>query len=1143
MARIQYGTTIWGGEFLKAIERETDSGRLGRGKTYANTGKVYDVVLQSKTISAKVKGNYSPYYATSMTFKQFKKGDIDFIIKHIDDNPLVLADIMNSKLSAELLEFLKVNEIDLFHGFDMSCTCYDFYGDWACKHIAGLYFMLVNEIDKNPFILLSLRGLDLIKHYNIKKDLEVPYPIEIEYRDSKSEALDVDSGEFSIIQFNDNKEFILSLLESNPPFASINYKDVLEEFYKKTTKELPLVVSVIYTENIDKIQRVLQEADIRFESSKDISEAKFHINSPLFQAKEVAELFDEYKDGLYGNELIITPTKLFNLFISFEDDNGSAEYRYLFYLYRIAYIFLKNSCFIPSVYESKDTLQIFYKPLLSLESVNSQIELLSNIAPDIALFEEKQLTKQSQTELLLSVVLTDFVANLGFMHKKLKNNPPKISYAFFNGEKYRVDKFEDKNLAHVIKNYFSIFEIIKSDYKYKVYIDKDSDGYLLQLKVEDKQTAKECSLKEGIDIFNKIQIIKFISFLKEFLPQITTLLDSSSVILKKDVLEEFLLRTSDIISNLGVSIILPKELKNLLKPKLSLNVKSSSKTLKSFFTLDGILEYDWQLAIGDELISLDEFEKLLSSGKELIEFKDNFVVITPEEAKAIFAQINKKAKLNKFDILQAKLSGDAMFDIDLDRFLEEIFRPKDIKIPSSLEANLREYQQRGFKWNINNLLNGFGSILADDMGLGKTIQAIATILYLKENNYIKNNIVVVVPTSLLSNWERELDKFAPTLSYFSFYGLKRVLNDADIIITTYDIVRRDIDIFKKQKIDCLIIDEAQKIKNPDTALAKSIKSLKAKYRIALSGTPVENNLSELWSIFDFTIPKYLKSLKEFVKNYAQDIEINNDVKKVEQLKKITAPFMLRRLKIDKNIIDDLPEKIVIDEYATMTKEQASLYQSVVDDTMKQLDEENSKGLIFKLIISLKQICNHPRNFDKVSPNQIELSGKTQLLITLLDNIIIQDEKVLIFTQYIEMGDMLVELIQKELLTTPLYLKGSMSKKQRDEVVERFQIDNRYKIFILSLKAGGVGLNLTAANHVIHYDLWFNPAVENQATDRAFRIGQTKKVTVHRFITENSFEEKIDKMIKAKQELSDLSVNIGENWLKDIDKDELKDMFS
>jgi SNF2 family DNA or RNA helicase len=227
----------------------------------------------------------------------------------------------------------------------------------------------------------------------------------------------------------------------------------------------------------------------------------------------------------------------------------------------------------------------------------------------------------------------------------------------------------------------------------------------------------------------------------------------------------------------------------------------------------------------------------------------------------------------------------------------------------------------------------------------------------------------------------------------------------------------------------------------------------------------------------------------------------------------------------------------------MTKEQASLYQSVIDDTMEQLDDSRAKGVVFKLIISLKQICNHPRNFDKISDSSVSKSGKAQLLVNLLDNIILQDEKVLIFTQYTQMADILEDIIKKELLTIPLILKGSMTQKKRDEAVELFQNDNKYKIFILSLKAGGVGLNLTAANHVIHYDLWFNPAVENQATDRAFRIGQTKKVTVHRFITKNSFEEKIDKMIKAKQELSNLSVNIGENWLKDMDKDDIKELFA
>ncbi len=1141
MARINYGTTLWGKKFLKSIEAETDSGRLSRGKTYANTGKIYDVVLKQNTISAKVQGNYSPFYTTKLSFQKFPKGDITVILEFIEKNPFVLADIINGKLPDELLEFCEANEIDLFHGFDMSCNCFDFYGSYACKHITALYYVLTNEIDKNPFILLKLHGLDLISHYNIQENLQVPYPLKLNYCDTPRK--EINKKEIQILQLEDQSAFILSMIEDFPPFAPINYKDVLSEFYKKASKELPLVISSIRDEEIQKIQRVLQSADITLQATHDIQVAKFKISSELLKDKEIVALFDQYRSPLSDTELLIKPTELFTLFISFEDDFGSDSYKYLFYLFRIAYIFIEKSGFLPAVLEKEGFLQIIYKPLLGVSIIQKQIEFLSEIAPNIVQIDKKYLDEKSGTSYILSSVLTDFVHKLNFMHKKQKNNPPTISYSFFKGKRLRTDEFENKNIAYAISNYFSVFDIVQSSYKYSMQINIEKEHYSFLIKVKEKNSQKEHTLDRAVIEFEKIEIVKFLSFFSQFLPKIRDLINQESVLFSQNELEKFLLKTSTILSNLGVEIILPKELQKLLKPKLTLSVRSTSKNHKSFFNLDGMLKYDWQLSIGDENISIEEFEKLLKEGKELIRFKDSFVVITPEEAKAMFAQINKKTKLNKFDILQAKLNDEAVFDNDLENFFNEIFTLKEVKIPSSLQANLREYQLRGFEWNINNLLNGFGSVLADDMGLGKTIQAITTLLYLKENGYIKNEIVVVVPTSLLTNWENELNKFAPSLTHFSFYGAKRVMQKSDIILTTYDLVRRDIEIFKKLKIDCLIIDEAQKIKNPDTNLSKAVKSLKAKYKIALSGTPVENNLSELWSIFDFALPKYLKSLKDFTKNYAKDIEIHKDRAKIERLKKITAPFMLRRLKTDKNIISDLPDKIIIDEYATMTKEQATLYKSVVDETMEKLHEGDSKGIIFKLIISLKQICNHPRNFDKVSTNSVEKSGKTQLLMTLLDNIMLQDEKVLIFTQYTQMADMLAELIQQELLTTPLVLKGNMSKKKREEVVESFQNDNRYKIFILSLKAGGVGLNLTSANHVIHYDLWFNPAVENQATDRAFRIGQTKKVTVHRLITKNSFEEKIDKMIKAKQELSDLSVNIGENWLKDMDTEELKSIFS
>ncbi len=1134
MAKKQYGTSIWGAELLKVLEQKTDYGRLGRGKTYANTGRVYDVSVKNSHIRAKVEGNYSPYYSTSMDFSPFSKDEIESIKTILEKNPLILASIMNGDLPELFLNLLHKAKISLFKNFDMSCSCPDFYGAYACKHIAGLYYIAVSEMDKNPFILFSLRGFDLIKEYGIESEINIEYPLSL----TPYEEQEVSQEDLEIIKLSDNSTFILSMLSANPPFAPIDYKEVMEEFYKKVPRALVQNISPIQNREVEDIERLFQNADFEFILEHSIYESKFKVVNPLFV--EFKSLFHDMDVKFRAQTMTISTNELFRLFISFEDDSGSESYRFLFYLFRIAYLMIEAKAFIPAVIENKKSFLIAYRVLHSIPEIQQQLDSLSKLAPQMVHYKKSHIDQLSSTEAILSAVISDFVKSMEFMHKKQKNNPPAVTHSFFYAKEYKVKGFEDENLATSIYNYFSIFDIIKSKYRYKIYIDK-GDEYFLTIKVQDK--IKEYLLNQSLKVLNKMEILKFISFLNSYLPETSQLLESDAVELSKSKLEEFLLSTSVIIANLGIDIILPKELKNLLRPKLSLKVSSKSKNLQSFFDLQSMLEYDWQIAIGDEVLSVEEFEKLVVSGKELIEFKDKFVVISAEEAKNIFAEIKRKKSLNQFDILQATLNGDAFLTKELEAYIDELFKPKDIPVPISLQAELRAYQERGFSWNINNLLNGFGTILADDMGLGKTIQAISTILYLKENGFIQKRVVVVVPTSLLNNWEKELDKFAPSLDYFSYYGLKRELEESDILITTYDIARRDLAKLKKEKIDCLIIDEAQKIKNPNTEISKAIKSIKAKYKIALSGTPVENNLSELWSIFDFTLPKYLKTLKDFQKNYAKDIEIKKDRVKIEKLKKITAPFMLRRLKTDKNIAPDLPEKIITDEYSTMTKEQAGLYQSVVDESFKMMeDEENTGALVLKLIISLKQICNHPRNFDKTSPLDPKLSGKAQQLLSLLETILQQNEKVLIFTQYVEMGDILVKMIEDVLLTTPLFLKGSQSKKKRDEIVESFQNDPKHKIFILSLKAGGVGLNLTEANHVIHYDLWFNPAVENQATDRAFRIGQKRNVSVYRFITKDSFEEKIDKMIKAKSELSDLSVSVGENWLGNMDRDELRGIF-
>jgi SNF2 family DNA or RNA helicase len=400
---------------------------------------------------------------------------------------------------------------------------------------------------------------------------------------------------------------------------------------------------------------------------------------------------------------------------------------------------------------------------------------------------------------------------------------------------------------------------------------------------------------------------------------------------------------------------------------------------------------------------------------------------------------------------------------------------------------------------------------------------------------------------LLGNWEREIQKFAPDLNAWVYHGPKRSLElqENEVILTSYGVARSDEKILNKVKWGFLIIDEAQNIKNTQTAQTKAIKKIKSDVRIAMSGTPVENRLSEYWSIFDFTNKGYLDSLKRFKDEFIEPIEKERSQEHLDRFQKVTAPFILRRVKSDKSIIQDLPDKIETDQICTLTAEQSALYQNIVNLSLEEIQKEDGmsrRGLIFQMMTALKQICNHPNQYLKKKEIDPELSGKTQLLISLLDSIYENDEKTLIFTQYKEMGDLLAKLIEERYHQAPLWLHGGTSRKKRDEMVQDFQTQSHIKIMLLSLKAGGTGLNLTAANNVIHYDLWWNPAVENQATDRAYRIGQKKNVMVYRMITQGTFEENINGMIKAKKELADLTVNTGENWVTEMSNEDLKDIF-
>ncbi len=1139
----KYGTTLWGTYFLDAINKEYyyDT-RIGRGKTYANTGKVLNIDIKGNKITAKVQGSYGYAYKISLKFDYFENPEIEKIYTIIENNPLLFASVINGELPQMFLDELKKEDISLFpsnwQNLERSCSCPD-WGD-PCKHMAGVYFILTSVIDKNPFLLFELRGVDLVSHYKIKQELTIPYPFSISYLENVVE-INPDI-ECDIVNYEAFKDFILSKLKPEPVFMQQDFKKLLDDFYKYSKRNLGFHIYPNKSEKTDSLQRIFSQSDIRFEALKSIYNSKFLITNPLFELNQTKELFKDIPCEIKDATITISPIDLMNLFLAFNDEKGNSHYKYLFYLFRVAYLIIESGGFVCDVIDEGKQFFGIFKALSSPLSIQKQFNALNKITPQLAYFsDEKKMFDQTTTnEILLSSLISEYILLINFPLKKGRNNKFDLDLfnALFHNTPFKTKEFETKEFAKSIDRYFAIFDILNSDLKFKIFIEPCEDAYSLSIKVNDKY------IYEHKQSDQKLQILLVLVKFSEEIYEIQTLIKEPYIILSYERLEEFMLFKKDFILDLGIDIILPKELKNLLKPKLQIKVKSSSKSFQSFLSLDKLLEYDYKIAIGDATISQSEFEKLLENGQELVKFRDNFVVLNAKEAENIFKNIEKNKTLDKYELLHLSFNNEIELDDNLQSYLKKLFSFKEFKQPK-INVDLRAYQSRGFNWAINNLLNGFGVIFADDMGLGKTLQTITVLKYLKEHGHLDAPVLIVVPTTLLNNWANEIEKFAPSLSFTQYYGAKRELKKADMIFTTYHTLARDLEELKKYKFDAIVIDEAQKIKNPQTQITKSTKSIKAKYKIALSGTPVENNLSELWSIFDFALPKYLKTLKIFQKEFAKEIEINQDKTKAKELKNITAPFMLRRVKTDKSIIKDLPEKIITNQYITMEKSQAILYKSMVDETLKTLEESEPSersGLIFKLITALKQICNHPRNFDKKSKLDADLSGKTKYLLELLDIILQRDEKTLIFTQYTQMGDILEKLIQEKLYTTPLYLKGSQNKNTRDEIIKSFQNNPNYKIFILSLKAGGTGLNLTQANNVIHFDLWFNPAVENQATDRAFRIGQNKNVNVFRFITKNSFEEKIDKMIKAKMALQDLSISTKESWIGKMDNEELGKLF-
>ena len=659
-------------------------------------------------------------------------------------------------------------------------------------------------------------------------------------------------------------------------------------------------------------------------------------------------------------------------------------------------------------------------------------------------------------------------------------------------------------------------------------------------------------------------------------PEITQVLDwpvPGGSALSTDQLVEFVDHRVQPLAEIGVTVLLPTWW--TARRRVTLRAKASSKGPVGVVTdgglnFDELVSFTWEAALGDRRLTkvdLRKLEQAAAAKQALVQVRGEWVQLDGSDLRRVVERVGSLGTVATGALVRASLglgtldSGDddtgpteVVATGPLGRLLDQVHAAAvaPCPTPGAFRGQLRPYQERGVGWLAFLGQLGLGACLADDMGLGKTAQLIATLLA----DPRPEPTLVVCPVSVLGNWARELARFAPDLRVQVHHGTDRfdgnperfaeIVAERDVVLSTYSLVARDAEHLHGIPWGRVVLDEAQQIKNPRTATARAVRTLRSDRRVALTGTPVENRLSELWSIMQFLNPGLLGTITSFTERFAGPIEREADERATTALQQRVAPFMLRRLKTDRTIIDDLPDKIEQTERCVLSREQATLYQAVVDGLLALAESEEGiarSGAVLAGIARLKQVCNHPAHYLGDGSALAARSGKLVRVEELLDEIVDVGDKVLCFTQFTDWGDRLVAHLADRYGREPLWLHGGVPRRARERMMDAFAEPDGPQIFLLSLKAGGTGLNLTAASHVIHVDRWWNPAVEDQATDRAYRIGQSRTVQVHKMVCTGTIEERIDEMITSKRELAERVVGSGEQWITKLDTATLRDVVS
>ncbi len=1161
-----FGQTWWGKQWLNALTQIDFANRLPRGRSYAKKGAVRNLTVSGGTILASVQGSRIQPYRVTITVPPIAARAVTRLLDRIAADPALIAQMLNRQLDPAVLALASELGIAVFptrwQDLDLRCSC----PDWAvpCKHLAAAIYLLSREIDGNPFLVFSLRGIDLaaaLKSRDIQlgQDAGSALPALSELLPTGDERVSADAELLDGIDFSlvpALSEPLLRVLSAQPPFFPTgDFRMLMGRLLARVAKAARQALAAAPGDETGGL-------------SPDDRPCLVINSEYACTLSGVAGISDW--PALLATLANLSPARL----PDFQPELAALQPLRLLALHLLA-----RGAVVPQIFSLQGhEAGLRWLPATLDPAVRELMQRVQDgLPPGRVLLRQGRktlaLSAEAQATTLCSLLLDHFIhAYCGAGQEKPAGD--KTLALFFVSGRARYDGPGEGSIAAGIHAWLARFHLARREHAPVLCLDEcaasddgDAGDFALALAAESNNAlevpvALATVLRDPAWSQARFGILQTVALLAEFYPPLNRYVSAGARIplrIAADELPDLLFDTLPVLRLLGIRTLLPKALERLLRPRLSLQIKGQAPDSGGFFNADDVFAFDWRVAVGEYLLSREEFERLVREATGVIRFKGTYVYLDPAEIERLRARLAHSTELPGSELLRVALAGEyAGAPIGLDaaaqQLLQQFLEAGAVALPEALQARLRPYQERGYAWLYRNARLGFGSVIADDMGLGKTVQVIAMLQKLKEDGALAEaRVLVVVPTSLLTNWQKELARFAPELSVAVFHGSRRELatppgeQRPDLLLTTYGVARSEGAALKSLPWRVVIVDEAQNIKNPATAQTRAVKAIPATTCIAMSGTPVENRLSEYWSIMDFANRGYLGKLPQFVREYALPIQTDHDQQVVQRFRRVTAPFLLRRLKSDKTIISDLPDKIEQDQYCSLSRAQTALYESVVQEGLQTIAGESEtfrrQGLVLQMILALKQICNHPAQYLKQGDADAALSGKAVRFLELIEDIHASLGKVLVFTQFREMGELLCGWLRERQRREPLFLHGGLTRIRRDALVERFQNDRTERVFILSLKAGGTGLNLTAAANVIHYDLWWNPAVEAQATDRAYRIGQQQNVQVHRLITRATFEERINDMIRAKRELADLTVGAGEQWIGNLGSDELEELFT